>query len=266
MPQWCAPILLALAQRAQPCTVFFRDDDAGWEDDKLFALLDCFARHAVPIDLALIPAALTPSLSRALLQRIAAHGRGQVGLHQHGFAHLNHETSGRKCEFGPSRSAAEQKAAIEAGHAIIAAAFGSLADRIFTPPWNRCTADTAKVLIELGFDALSRDWSATPFDLPDLIELPVSVDWCKMRAPGSSPDALAQRIAACLASSEHCGIMLHHAVMDVSDLSLLDSLLPILRQHPNARCVPMAELLAPAHRTLGRVRGADGYNACAQGA
>lgn len=241
MPDWCAPIHAALAQRSTPCTVFFRDDDAGWGDTQLFALLDCFARAAVPLDLAVIPAALSSALARRLLQRMQA--GDPVGVHQHGYAHVNCERAGRKCEFGAARGRIAQHVDLKAGRAIMEVAFGLFADPIFTPPWNRCSADTAACLEALGYRALSRDVTAAPFDRPTLVELPVAVDWCKLRPPASPPPALAERIAACLVSSSRVGIMLHHAVMDETDLGLLDVLLKALRDHRGARCVPMRALL-----------------------
>jgi len=241
MPDWCAPIRAALAQRSTPCTVYFRDDDAGRGDEQLFALLDCFARAAVPLDLAVIPAALSSGLARRLLQRMQA--GDPVGVHQHGYAHINHERVGRKCEFGPARERSAQHVDIRAGRALMEVTFGPFADPIFTPPWNRCNVDTAACLEALGYRALSRDVTAAPFDLPSLVELPVAVDWCKLRPPGSPPQALAKCIAACLVSSSCVGIMLHHAVMDGTDLGLLDVLLKALREHPGASCVPMRALL-----------------------
>ncbi len=245
MHDWCETILMTLDRRRLPVTVFFRDDDAGWEDARLFALLDRFERHRTPIDLAVIPAALTPALARELLHRMSR-SSAALGVHQHGFAHVNHETEGRKCEFGPSRDARAQRHSIEAGHALLTASFGTLADRIFTPPWNRCTDDTATILCELGFLALSRDVGATALQAAPIAELPVAVDWCKLRRPGSSATALAERIATALAGCDPCGIMLHHGVMDAADLNILDTLLPLLRDHPMSHCVPMAKLLATA--------------------
>jgi len=249
MLDWCETILIALERRTKPATVFFRDDDAGWEDGRLLTLLDCFERHRVALDLAVIPAALTPSLGRQLLQRI---GRPSValGVHQHGFAHLNHEAEGRKCEFGPSRDLRAQRKSIENGHAVISACFGNLADPIFTPPWNRCSEDTAVVLGDLGFAALSRDVGARVLKGASIFELPVAVDWCKLRRPGSSANALAERIATALNSYEPCGIMLHHAVMDAADMNILDALLPLLRGHPMCHCLPMASLLPAAQPAL----------------
>ena len=95
---WLDPVRRALDEG--PSTVFFRDDDAGWGDERLWALLDLFDRRALPVDLAVIPAELHPTLTAELTVRARA---GRVHLHQHGFAHVNHEPTGRKCEFGPAR-------------------------------------------------------------------------------------------------------------------------------------------------------------------
>ena len=241
MADWCAPIRTALTQRSDPCTIFFRDDDAGWNDARLAALLDRFAAHAVPIDLAVIPTALSRALIRDLLKRISI--GDAVSLHQHGYAHRNHETTGRKCEFGPSGSLVAQHIDIKTGRAVLGDIFGPLADPIFTPPWNRCTADTVSCLEALGFRALSRDAGARPLAGTTLDELPVAVDWCKLRPPGSPPAALAERIAGQIASEPVVGIMLHHAVMDDADLLLLDDLLPMLHANARARCIPMRALL-----------------------
>ncbi len=35
--------------------IFFRDDDAGWEQDRLTSLVSLFAQRGLPLDLAVIP-------------------------------------------------------------------------------------------------------------------------------------------------------------------------------------------------------------------
>ena len=85
-----------------------RDDDAGWENDRLFVLLDVVQSRGVPIDVAAIPAALTSSSAADLRRRLDS-SDGLVSVHQHGLAHANHEPDGRKSEFGPSRSLREQR-------------------------------------------------------------------------------------------------------------------------------------------------------------
>ena len=97
------PLERALDAARAPVTFFFRDDDGGWADLRLRALLDVHEEYGMPVDLALIPDALSPWLIRHLERR--ASRNGLLGLHQHGRAHVNHETTGRKCEFGESRVA-----------------------------------------------------------------------------------------------------------------------------------------------------------------
>ena len=67
-------VLTALDAATAPVHFFIRDDDAGWDDARLFALLRCTERARVPIDLAVIPQAtgvgLRRSLSRAARARV----------------------------------------------------------------------------------------------------------------------------------------------------------------------------------------------------
>src|SRR5918999_1078613 len=148
---WLGAVQGALDAAPAAVPFFFRDDDAGWGDARLVALLDLFAARGLPVDLAVIPAELDAGLARELVARPA------VGLHQHGYAHANHEREGRKCEFGPSRPEAVQRADVEAGRARLLALLGLRLDPIFTPPWNRCTAATGRCAAALGLTVLSRE-------------------------------------------------------------------------------------------------------------
>jgi predicted deacetylase len=223
--------------------VFFRDDDAGWEDSRLMQLLDLFERYELPIDLAAIPRALTPSLSKELNCRIDS-SEARVRVHQHGYAHLNHEREGRKCEFGPARDHAAQRADIAQGKSLLQDLMDSRVDPIFTPPWNRCTAETGKCLVELGFRALSRESDAVPLATPGLAEVPISQDWFAHRkGVRLSREEWGQSLASKLGGTCPVGIMFHHAMMDDEEMRAMGALLALLTAHPNARCVPMIELL-----------------------
>lgn len=223
----------ALAGRSRPLAVYFRDDDAGWDDAALAHLLDRFARRQAPLDLALIPGALRDPLVAALGHCAK---RQRLGLHQHGHVHVNHENTGRKCEFGPARAAASQAADIRAGAQALRDAFGGLLQPIFTPPWNRCTQDTVQALTDAGFQALSRDAGAAPLAMHALRSLPVHLDWQKRaRDVGAFAAALAREAAV--------GVMLHHAAMDARDHDDLDALLTWLRASPGVRWVRMGDLL-----------------------
>ena len=243
------PLLQALDAAPAPVTFFLRDDDAGWADERLLALLDTVADTGTPIDLAVIPGALQPALARTLQQR----QRGQpLGLHQHGLHHHNHETVGRKCEFGAARSAQQRLDDIRQGRRRLQQQLCDALDPIFTPPWNRVADDVPGLLRGLGFAALSREHRAPPQD--ELAELPVHVDWCKhWRAAEGAGDArpqqAAQAVAQALAEqvgapgSAAIGLMLHHAVMDDGELGVLAGHLRRWTRHPNARWQPMRALI-----------------------
>jgi predicted deacetylase len=229
--RWTEPIARALDARTERLTVFFRDDDAGWADDRLFALLDLFERRRVPVDLAAIPLAMTPGLARALVERAA---RGAVGLHQHGFAHANHEAAGRKCEFGASRSETAQHRDIASGRRLLEEAFGAYLDPIFTPPWNRCTTTTGAVLVRCGVRTISRDASAGPLGVDGLGECPVRLDWqaAKKGVRLSRAEWAAAAAAAIRASAGPLGVMFHHAALDGGELGACDAFLAVMAAHP----------------------------------
>jgi predicted deacetylase len=195
----------------------------------------------VPIDLAAIPLALTPPLAGALLERA---DRQPLGLHQHGYAHASHETEGRKCEFGPGRSAAAQLADIGDGRRRLLELLGPALEPMFTPPWNRCTADTGAALVELGIDVLSRDRTAVALDLEGLRELPVQVDWfAKRNGVPLGRDAVGEQLAARAAEPAPLGVMLHHAETDTEDLTAMSELLDVICAHERARCLSMAAVV-----------------------
>lgn len=240
MASWLDPIARALDARSQPVQLFVRNDDAGWEDERLFTLLDLFDEREFPIDLAVIPLASTERLAEQLIRR---QDTAPLGLHQHGFAHANHELDGRKCEFGPSRSLAAQRSDILAGRERLLAQFGPALDSIFTPPWNRCTGDTATALREAGIAVLSRDLTAGRVGLAGLCECPIHIDWFgRLRGQRLEQYAWSAAFAAALTSAETpVGLMLHHAVMDDAEMAACGALLDLLASHSRLHPVLMRE-------------------------
>jgi predicted deacetylase len=233
---WLDPVRTALDAAHAPADLFFRDDDAGWDDARLDALLDTFRESLTPLDLAVIPQALTAKLAARLVHSKSAQ---PLGLHQHGFSHANHEAAGRKCEFGSSRTAEQQYRDIDQGQRLMQERLGGAIDSIFTPPWNRCSATTVAALRALDFAVLSRDHGAAHLD--GLRELSVSVDWCHY---SGEKNELGQRIAAALEQRRPAGVMLHHAVMSEEDLGALRELLHLLHRHDRANCRSMAAFIA----------------------
>jgi peptidoglycan/xylan/chitin deacetylase (PgdA/CDA1 family) len=231
MTDWLDPLRAALDRAADPVWFFFRDDDAGWDDAGLALLLDVFERYDAPLDVAAIPAALTPE-TVALLTTRRVDGRNDLTVHQHGFAHVNHEPEGRKCEFGPSRSPAQQADDIARGRELLCGMFDDVPS-VFTPPWNRCAPWTAQVLRDLGFTVLSRDHSAGVAGVPGLLELPVTVDWSAKRKK-IPVDRLGRGdlLAEATSAPGPVGLMLHHEVMAEEDRTDLVALLDLLTGHP----------------------------------
>jgi predicted glycosyltransferase len=244
IPSWLMPVRQTLEKFVQPARLFFRDDDCGWNDDRLLLLLDIFADFGFPVDLAAIPAALNSAFAQKLSRRMAAHPE-RLRIHQHGYAHLNHEPAGKKCEFGPGRDYISQRSDIANGRRRLAELLEAAPDPIFTPPWNRCTAVTARCLAELGFQVLSRDSHAVPLEGSGLLELPIAVDWFAQRKKVRL-DRIewGKLFAAKLQSEASIGIMLHHAVMDAEEMRELAQLLSVLARHPNVKCHTMREVAA----------------------
>jgi hypothetical protein len=238
MTAWLDPVRASLDARAAPIAFFVRDDDGGWNDEALLALLDTVERRSVPIDLALIPDACEAPLAQRLRDR---DGKA-VHLHQHGRLHINHERTGRKCEFGTSRSADQQRDDIAAGRRRLRDLVGDRLEPIFTPPWNRCTAATVQCLLDLDFELLSRDVTAAT-GAEAIAELPVTLDWTGRR--GASAGAVGWGIAiagSIRASRRPIGLMLHHAVMSERDREMLGALLDLLTSHDAVRFASMLEV------------------------
>jgi hypothetical protein len=244
MSGWLEPVREGLDARTGPATFFFRDDDAGWDDAALLRLLDVFGEEAAPVDLAVIPAAIGEPMAQRLLDRRAPTAPG-LRFHQHGFRHVNHEATGRKCEFGDSRGRAEQRGDIAAGRARLGELFGAALDPFFTPPWNRCSQTTVEVLSGLGFAALSRDATAAALRLDGLAEVPIDVDWARREHPrGPGFVAVGARLADALARRPVVGVMLHHARLGEEDAGALRDLLRLLAGHGNARLANMGDAIA----------------------
>ena len=245
MSAWLDPLRAALDAAPEPVTFFFRDDDAGWRDDRLMELLDLFAVRALPIDVAAIPLDVTPRLARELHAR--AEQTQLVGIHQHGYAHVSHEVEGRRCEFGESRRAEAQREDIRAGRERLRELFGPVLQSMFTPPWNRCTAQTGACLVELGVEVLSRDRTAEALGLEGLRELPVQVDWfAKRKGRRLGRPAVGEQLAARATEPAPLGVMLHHAEMVTEDMKALAELLDLICAHGRARCLSMAAVLEEA--------------------
>jgi hypothetical protein len=208
-----------LRSEGRQIDLFFRDDDVDEDESSLRRLLAIFLAEEAPVNLQIIPDRLTPAGASLLLD----HHRARpdlLELNQHGWRHVNHEREGRKCEFGPSRNFAEQLADIESGRRVLAAAFGAAFSPVFTPPWNRCTADTMAALAQLGYQGFSGFRKGEPVSGYGFRELSVTLDLLKKDADETVRELIAQ-----MDEPGALGIMLHHKLMDDEGFDFLSRLL-----------------------------------------
>lgn len=233
--------------------LFFRADDVAAPGVRCERLFRIFHDHAAPLDAAVTPAWTSTPRAEGLLS--LAHRPVRVDFHVHGWRHVNHEPTTppapgnkapKKCEFGGSRSREAKKKDLARAHARIAGLFGDAFLPVFTPPWNRCDAETLVLLGELDFIAVSRDGGAQPVAPPPLVELPVLVDVHTRREadPEAGMDALLGELGAGL---EHpvCGVMMHHQRMNEPAAVFLETLLSVLAAFPEVRLSGLRSILGP---------------------
>ncbi len=233
----------ALAARPRPVTVFFRDDDAGWANDRLSTLCETMSEAGVALDAAVIPAALD-AVTSAHIDRLSRRFASTLNFHQHGYAHSNHQVEGRNCEFGSDRDIEQQRRDISLGQERLRSALGALLDPIFTPPWNRCTEDACRALAEFDFRAISRITGSTNIEHFGLADISVAIDWQKKRRgvplTGSEFCQYAQHY---LLNSDVVGVMLHHEHLDGSDLRRLRRFITCLQDSGNVSFRSMLQIV-----------------------
>ncbi|MEZ5355225.1 MAG: polysaccharide deacetylase family protein [Bryobacteraceae bacterium] len=225
-----------------PVRIFFRDDDADRDIPELRRLLSIFCSRTAPLNLQVIPATLTAAATDLL-----AGCPRFIEINQHGWTHCNHEASGKKCEFGPSRTRLQQLHDIRRGKAALDSAFPGRWHPVFTPPWNRFTADTMSAVSELGFRVFSANGDNVRC-APPLVSIPIAIDvfqWkpCRVAKP---LEELRAELARWIRRGGPTGILLHHKAMDVTAFATLETLLDELLRHPDAVTLHTFESLCPA--------------------
>ena len=85
---------------------FFRADDVAVPGRQFSRLMHLFSAYGVPLSLAVVPAALTRKRWQ-YLKGFEKKNPLRWCWHQHGWRHVNHESQGKKQEFGPARCRAD---------------------------------------------------------------------------------------------------------------------------------------------------------------
>ncbi|MDJ0811755.1 MAG: polysaccharide deacetylase family protein [Desulfobacterales bacterium] len=218
--------------RSAVTRIFFRADDVAVPSSRFQDMIQIFVRHAVPLNLAVVPAWLTAQRWRALT-RIGKAAPRLWCWHQHGWRHTNHEPQGKKQEFGPARPAEALRRDLDRGRERLERLMGTRFFPVFTPPWNRCSAEVLDHLRRTGYAAVSRSTGGTPVVPRGLAELAVDID-LHTRKEATTVEGWQALTAdlACGLARPVCGIMLHHQRMNTTALAVLDDLLKHLRASP----------------------------------
>jgi hypothetical protein len=212
-----------------PPTLFFRDDDLGWDQPSLKRMLDIFKLRNHKLNAAAIP---TECQSLKLTASDFKEYKGSLEISTHGFAHQAHSSIPKKSEYAPDRSTQEVLSELWLGKEILSVAFDELYFPAFTPPWNRIDDKFLPALSTTGYRCLSR-YGQPQSNLINEINVTLDLHTDK-KNQWQNVELIGAEIERQLQTNSRVGIMLHHCKMSDKDFDNLDLLL----QDLNAKSRP----------------------------
>jgi hypothetical protein len=237
-------------------TLWWRDDDAVAPTARLGRLLSIAS--GVPVSLAVIPADAEQELSQWLADYLHSAPSASVAVLQHGWRHLNH-SGGKKSEFPAERPRSEVASELAAGRARLSDLFGTRAQPVLVPPWNRLDDSLLGLLPPCGLTGISRARARrAPSRALGIIEANIHVDlvaWKESRgfvgeaaALGGLVEHLRARRLRGGCPDEPTGILTHHLIQDEATDAFLDRLIAVSVAHPAVLWLDAGEIFAPDMR------------------
>jgi hypothetical protein len=238
-------------------TLWWRDDDAVTPTARLGRLLSIAS--GVPVSLSVIPAEAEQELAEWLAHYLRSAPKASVAVLQHGWRHLNHSGVGKKSEFPARRPRPEVASELAAGRACLSDLFGTRAQPVLVPPWNRFDDSFLGLLAGCGLTGISgaRPRSASS-RAPGIIEANVHVDliaWKGNRGfvgEGAALSGLVEHLQArrlrAVGGDEPTGILTHHLIQDEATDAFLDRLIAVIGAHPAALWLGAREIFVPDTR------------------
>ena len=167
--------------------------------------------------------------------------------HQHGWRHTNWQKEGKKCEFGSERAAERQHEDILQGRSKMERIFGPNSVPVFTPPWDRFSPATLRILRKLDFKGIS---ATDPFP-PGLKSsygikrFPVRLDLHMRKAQNPAGDfaLLIDQFCGLSKMKGLTGIVIHHQRMTLFAFEFLDRMLFNLKYVMKVRFSSFKEIL-----------------------
>jgi len=223
--------------------VFFRADDIGVPSKNHSRIVALFIKYNIPLCLAVVPSWLT--LKRWEAMKDSVKNRDDLFCwHMHGFRHRNHETVGKKQEFGPSRSYQALFYELSHGYARLQSIIGQKLTPVFTPPWNRCSLETMRILKDIGFKGVSRSIGSVPMPPKGIEDFPIHVDLHTRKEKESEKgwQKMLTELQNGLSSSA-CGIMIHHMRMNDQAFVFLEYLLALISKNKQIKTLTYEDLI-----------------------
>jgi peptidoglycan/xylan/chitin deacetylase (PgdA/CDA1 family) len=217
-------------------SVFFRNDDVYSFDDKLRGLNSVFIRHGIPVHHTVIPARLSESSVRKMLDMLDDKPAiFEIG--QHGFSHRNHGTLKEKWEFGKRRFE-DQKRDIFKGRDIMLRYFGERFTKAFTPPYHSFDENTLKAVDEAGFDFFSSFDHGHDFSGYSFRPVPVSISFNREKGSSKKSDlkSVLREFLRQEGDMKTIGVFIHHGMLDDGDLRNLELFIRFLKERGVVFC------------------------------
>ncbi|MEM7119968.1 MAG: hypothetical protein AAF563_01750 [Pseudomonadota bacterium] len=221
------------ARADQRATFWWRDDDAGSDDERLKDFLDQRRRLEAPLALATVPA----WLAAPTIRRVRADSGTSVL--QHGWAHRNNaRPPAKKTELVDGTENLEKD--LQRGRETLQEAFDGQFQLVMVPPWNRIGPKIETRLATLGYSGLSTHGprAATPEARVHTVNVHIDIiDW-RARAFCGDTVALAQAISHLQArrtgqadALEPTGLMTHHRDHDAACEHFVDRFVTAIKDH-----------------------------------
>ncbi len=255
-PLWKAPLpgwkemldeaSTKMASAVLPPIIFFRADDIGAASKAFNALCRLFRHYRIPLAMAVIPTWLSETRQQKLFQA-APVDEELWNWHQHGWRHSNRQKKGNKSEFGSDRDPEHQHEDILQGRAKLERIFGPALVPVFTPPWNRFSAATLKILHKLDFKGISSTDLLGPGvkSCYGIKHFPVRLDLHGRKAENPADDLalLIDQFYGLSKMKGPTGISIHHQRMTLFAFEFLDRMLYNLKYVTRARLISFREML-----------------------
>lgn len=248
MDNWRDRLARTIEQSAANHTVriFFRADDIGAVGRAFETLCQIFRYYQTPLAMSVVPAWLS-AIRQQQLFAAAPLEEPLWGWHQHGWRHVNWQSSGKKSEFGDQRSFEKQWRDIWHGWQKMQTVFQGACLPVFTPPWNRLSLTTIKVLQKLDFKAVSitkplPSGLKTPLGIANF-RVQLDLHTRKGKDPAVDFEQLLTELAYLMERREPSGIVIHHQRMNTFAFDFLHHLLHLLKRRENVELLGFQEIL-----------------------